>query len=432
MAPSAIPRLPKTGLVSLPMLRLSGSILFRRAWYLYLEDGGFLSILEYVTLKFLIEQLALTQANSLNFIMVLYRFSYADALLSWFDDNARNLPWREKIGEKADPYRVWVSEIMLQQTTVAAVIPYFNSFMARWPSVHELSRAPLDEILHAWQGLGYYSRARNLHQCAKYICEHLKGIFPSHEETLCKLPGIGPYTAAAIVAIAYGQKATPIDTNVERVVTRIHALKTPLPKAKREIKALAKMMTPDRRPGDYAQAIMDLGAGVCRPRAPNCGFCPLKDNCLAFKSGEPTLLPHRLPKNARLTRHGTVFWTARKDAAVLVRRRAERGLLGGMMEFPSTPWVVSPVPEIRKHEPFPGDWQPLPGEVAHIFSHFRLVLRVVSAVVEQDNCDNGQWCMPDDFGKLALPTVMKKVALHVSKVAAVFPRSDTLLSVERN
>ncbi len=346
-------------------------------------------------------------------------------LLAWYDANARDLPWRvkpgrakpgrENSGEKADPYRIWLSEIMLQQTTVATVTSYFGNFVARWPTINDLAAADLDDVLHAWQGLGYYSRARNLHKCAIAVVTVHGGSFPASEAELATLPGIGPYTAAAVAAIAFGEKATPVDGNIERVVSRLSAIETPLPKAKPEIHRIAETLTPDQRAGDFAQAMMDLGATVCRPKAPDCGNCPLGNGCAARGSDDPARFPIRAPKKARPTRHGVVFWLQRPDGAVLVRRRPERGLLGGMMEFPSTPWEELPpaAPEIEAYAPMDADWRELPGRVEHIFTHFRLHLTVIGGQTTHEG-DNMRWCQPDDFGGLALPTAMKKVARHVA------------------
>ncbi|MBT6093657.1 MAG: A/G-specific adenine glycosylase [Rhodospirillaceae bacterium] len=336
-------------------------------------------------------------------------------LLDWYDANARDLPWRAKPGETTDPYRVWLSEIMLQQTTVATVTSYFGNFVARWPTVHDLAAADLDDILHAWQGLGYYSRARNLHKCAGAVVAAHGGSFPASEGELVRLPGIGPYTAAAVAAIAFGHKATPVDGNIERVVARLFAVETPLPKAKPEIRRLAETLTPDHRAGDFAQAMMDLGATVCRPKAADCAVCPLVRDCKARALGEPARLPVKPPKKVRPTRHGVVYWLRRPDGAVLVRRRPEQGLLGGMIEFPSTPWdeAVPDASDIEAHAPMDVEWRELSGDVEHVFTHFRLLLTVLGGQTSEQG-GNLRWCRPEDFGTLALPSAMKKVARHVA------------------
>lgn len=336
----------------------------------------------------------------------------ARQLLAWYDRHRRSLPWRAKPGEQPDPYRVWLSEIMLQQTTVAAVGPYFQSFLLRWPSVEALATAELDEVLHAWQGLGYYARARNLHRCAIHVAHTLGGRFPDTEEGLAGLPGIGPYTAAAIAAIAFDRKATAVDGNVERVVARLFAVREPLPGAKPDLRRLAGTLTPAKRAGDFAQAMMDLGATVCLPGRPKCMLCPLSEDCRARAEGIAEDLPARSPKRARPLRRGVVFWAVRKDGAVLLRRRPEEGLLGGMMEFPSTDWREKSWSESEalRHAPEAGRWERLPGLVRHGFTHFELELTVLTARVEGKA--PGVWCAIDRLSEMALPSLMKKVARH--------------------
>ncbi len=342
----------------------------------------------------------------------------ADSLLAWYDRHRRRLPWRALPGATTDPYRVWLSEIMLQQTTVAAVGPYFEAFLRRWPGVADLAAAGLDEVLHAWQGLGYYARARNLHRCAREVAA-AGGRFPDSEAELLKLPGIGPYTAAAIAAIAFGRRAVVVDGNVERVMARVFAVGEPLPGAKRRLRALADTLTPEARAGDYAQAVMDLGATICTPRSPNCLVCPWGDACAGREIAES--LPRRAPKPERPLRRAMAFWITRPDGSVLLRRRPESGLLGGMIEAPSTEWREGPLPTLaaaRELAPLPArDWRELPGVVEHGFTHFRLELAVLAGRVERDaGAANGAiWCHPDRLGEQALPTVMKKLARHALK-----------------
>ena len=333
-------------------------------------------------------------------------------LLDWYDRHGRELPWRGQAGEKPVAYHVWVSEIMLQQTTTAAVAPYYRDFLARWPRLEDLAAAPLDAVLHAWQGLGYYARARNLHECAGLLCERHGGRLPDDETALRALPGIGVYSAAAIAAIAFERPATVVDGNVERVMARLHAVEQPLPGAKAALRKLAGALTPKTRPGDYAQALMDLGATVCTPRNPACGRCPWRGHCAAHEQGRAAELPRRDPKPARPTRRGAVFWTARPDGAVLLRRRPEKGLLGGMIELPSTPWRARrwSAATALAHAPAPADWRRLPGVVHHGFTHFALELMVFAAAVG-DN-DDGLWRRPEQFDKLALPTLTKKLVRH--------------------
>ena len=338
----------------------------------------------------------------------------SQSLLAWYDRAGRTLPWRKKGGEKADPYHVWLSEVMLQQTTVAAVAPYFLRFVERWPTIATLAAAPTDDVMHAWAGLGYYARARNLHACAKVVAEWRGGTFPDTEEALRKLPGIGDYTAAAIAAIAFGQRAVVMDGNVERVMARLFAVSEPLPAAKPRLKALAASLTPDQRPGDYAQAVMDLGATLCTPRNPACGICPWMAACDGRKQGIEADLPTKLAKAERPTRHGVMFWTARKDGAVLLRRRPPQGLLGGMMEIPSTPWRESPweLDELTAEQPLPAPWRPLPGLVRHTFTHFHLELRLVAGKAGGNATPVGVWVALDKLGDHALPSVMNKVIRH--------------------
>ncbi|CAA7622945.1 A/G-specific adenine glycosylase [Magnetospirillum sp. UT-4] len=336
------------------------------------------------------------------------------ALLAWYDRSARVLPWRARPGETVDPYRVWLSEVMLQQTTVAAVAPYFLRFVERWPTIEALAAAPVDAVTGAWAGLGYYARARNLHACAKLVAEWRHGRFPEDEESLRKLPGIGDYTAAAIAAIAFGRKAVVVDGNVERVMARLFAVTDPLPGAKAHLKALAAALTPEVRPGDYAQAVMDLGATVCTPKSPACGICPWMEPCQARRLGIAAGLPAKAEKAPRPTRHGIAFWLIRPDGAVLLRRRPPHGLLGGMMEVPGTEWRdgLWSLDEAAAHAPLAAEWRPLPGRVAHTFTHFHLELAVATAKAGPRAAARGIWCPLDNLGDQALPTLMRKVVRH--------------------
>jgi len=341
----------------------------------------------------------------------------AALLLQWYDAHRRDLPWRALPGETKPPYEIWLSEIMLQQTTVATVKDYYRSFLQRWPTVEDLAKAPLDDVLHAWQGLGYYARARNLHKCAQAVAYELKGQFPKTEKGLRALPGIGDYTAAALMALAYGKKATPVDGNIERVVSRLFRIATPLPEGKSDIRARAVELTPDERPGDYAQAMMDLGATLCSPKKPACSLCPLGGLCQARDQGDAEIFPRRKAKPPKPTRQAIIYWIERPDGAVLLRKRPEKGLLGGMMEFPSTDWTEKPVDiaKGKRDAPAPAIWKRLPGEVRHTFTHFHLTLTVLSGKTRGVPAINGLWCTPDDLKDHALPTVMKKVARHALK-----------------
>lgn len=349
----------------------------------------------------------------------------ARRLLAWYDRHRRSLPWRAKPGERPDPYRIWLSEIMLQQTTVATVGPYFDGFLARWPSVEALAVAELDEVLHAWQGLGYYARARNLHRCAIFVARELGGRFPDTEARLAGLPGIGPYTAAAIAAIAFDRKATAVDGNVERVVARLFAVRVPLPGAKPELRRLAATLTPAKRAGDFAQAMMDLGATICLPGRPKCMLCPLSEDCRAREEGVAEELPARSPKRVRPLRRGVVFWAIRKDGAVLMRRRREEGLLGGMMEFPSTDWreTAWSESEVLRQAPETGRWERITGLVRHGFTHFELELAVLAARVE--GRAPGVWCAIDRLSDMALPSLMKKVARHALGAVGTAKRENS-------
>ncbi len=337
-----------------------------------------------------------------------------ERLLRWYDRHRRDLPWRARAGERPDPYRVWLSEIMLQQTTVATVGAYFGRFMARWPDLPALAAATLDEVLHAWQGLGYYARARHLHACARAVAERHGGRFPETEAELLTLPGIGGYTAAAIAAIAFGRAATPVDGNIERVMARLFAHAEPLPEAKAALRRLAATLTPAERAGDYAQAVMDLGAAICTPRKPKCILCPWRQACRARAEGIAESLPARRAKAEKPLRRGVAFWAVRPDGAVLLRRRPEKGLLGGMMEVPSTPWREASwsEAEAKAAAPVAARWRLLPGVVRHSFTHFHLELAVLAGEVRAGFAKGGQWTSLDQLSTQALPTVMKKIVAH--------------------
>jgi A/G-specific adenine glycosylase len=344
--------------------------------------------------------------------------AFQQALLKWYDRDRREFPWRARPGEAADPYRVWLSEVMLQQTTTKAVIPYFNDFCERWPDVAALARAPREEVMARWAGLGYYARARNMHACAKAVADEHGGAFPDEEDDLRALPGVGAYTAAAIAAIAFDQPATVVDGNVERVVARVFAVETPLPEAKPQLKRLAATLTPRERPGDYAQAMMDLGATICSPRSPSCLVCPVEAHCLAHERRIESELPRRSPKGERPTRRGACFVALTEDGYVLLRRRGEKGLLAGMMEAPSTAWgeTAPDAAGVGALAPVEGVWLKMPGGVSHTFTHFQLELDVYRAHVPRDTQlrfaalpEQCRWVKRSEIGGEALPTVMRKV-----------------------
>lgn len=334
----------------------------------------------------------------------------AAALLAWFDRHRRDLPWRAAPGVRPDPYAVWLSETMLQQTTTTTVARYFGRFLAEWPTVEALADADLDSVMRAWAGLGYYARARNLHACAREVARAHGGRFPQDEAGLRRLPGVGAYTAAAVSAIAFDRPAVVVDGNVERVMARLFAVEAPLPGARGELRARAAELTPRRRPGDYAQAAMDLGATVCTPRRPHCLDCPWRGRCRAQARGTAAELPRRSPRPARPLRHGVVFWIVRDDGAALFVRRPPRGLLGGTVGLPTTEWGDAPV--VDAEPPAPARrLRTLPGVVTHGFTHFRLELRV-RAGVAQGPARSGLWLAPGEIDAQALSTLMRKAVAH--------------------
>ncbi len=340
-----------------------------------------------------------------------FETSRADALLEWYDRHARVMPWRvppeaRRNGVMPDAYKVWLSEIMLQQTTVATVQSYFKYFVKRWPTVKDLANAEDGDVMGAWAGLGYYARARNLLKCARVVTKDHKGLFPNDYEQLLKLPGIGPYTAAALSAIAFDRSETVVDGNVERVMSRLFEVNTPLPHAKSKLTEFAARLTPQKRPGDYAQAVMDLGATLCTPRNPACGICPWNASCLGRINGTASALPKKRPKQQKPTRYGIVYYVEREDGAVLLERRPEKGLLGGMLGFPCSAWE-----DIAKDSPpLQTEWQALGEEVRHTFTHFHLRLAIRCAHVTQAVSPRvGMFVSKSEFAPNSLPTLMRKV-----------------------
>jgi A/G-specific adenine glycosylase len=338
-------------------------------------------------------------------------------LLGWYDRHRRRLPWRPLPGEPADPYRVWLSEIMLQQTGVKSVGPYFEKFIARWPDVEALGGASLDEVLRMWAGLGYYSRARNLHACAVVVRRDHGGVFPDTEQGLRALPGIGPYTAAAIAAIAFGRRTMPVDGNIERVVSRLFAVEEPLPQAKPLIQELATTLLADSRAGDSAQALMDLGSSVCTPKKPACALCPLNDGCAARARGEQEIFPRKAPKKTGTRRRGAAFVVTRGNE-LLVRTRPEKGLLGGMTEVPTSDWQAAQDDKAAL-EQAPASkgiarWHRKAGVVTHVFTHFPLELVVYTAKAPaRTRAPEGmRWVPIDTLADEAFPNVMRKVIAH--------------------
>jgi A/G-specific adenine glycosylase len=386
----------------------------------------------------------------------------ARLLLAWYDVHRRTLPWRARPGERAEPYRVWLSEIMLQQTTVAAVAGYYREFLGRWPNVGALAGAPLDEVLAAWAGLGYYARARNLHRAAKMVVDELGGRFPQTAEGLRKLPGVGPYTAGAIAAIAFDERQAAVDANAERVLARIFAVDEPMPKAKVKLRELGQSLVPEKRAGDFAQALMDLGSAICTPKRPACSACPWSKDCEARKRGIQELLPVKGAKAVRPLKRGAAFVARDAQGAVLLEKRPEKGLLGGMLQPPLGPWTQEfpSAKEALLQAPFRAAWKKRAGIVRHGFTHFELEIEVYVAEVSgrsktKTDCHSrpsdrlgarggesrpprivgvarpgspslaprksarsspgmtaSLWVAEDKLGDAALPTVMRKIVAH--------------------
>ncbi len=340
------------------------------------------------------------------------RSSIRKRLLAWYDANARDLPWRigpadHAQGVRADPYAVWLSEVMLQQTTVPHATPYFLKFLQWWPTVSDLAAAPDADVMAAWAGLGYYARARNLLACARAVAAEHGGIFPNTEEGLRALPGIGAYTAAAVASIAFDRAANVVDGNVERVMARLYAVEASLPDAKAELKALAETLVTDDRPGDWAQALMDLGATVCRPKGPLCDRCPLSSDCKAFAGGAPETYPRKTRKADRPRRYGVAYLLMRGGEVALVQRPA-KGLLGGMLGLPTSEWRGEPLSDVEAlaAAPATGDWRHI-GAVEHVFTHFALTLEVRRLDGDR-GFDGAVWTPANQLG--ALPSVFLKAA----------------------
>lgn len=338
-------------------------------------------------------------------------------ILKWYDRHRRVLPWRALPGETPDPYRVWLSEVMLQQTTVPAVIPYFLKFLEKWPDVQSLAQAETQDVMNAWAGLGYYARARNLHKCAKVVAQEHSRVFPDSQEELRKLPGIGDYTSAAITSIAFGKPATVVDGNIERVMARYFAIEEPLPGAKKPLKALAHKLSDGHaeRPGDYAQALMDLGAGICTPKNPLCALCPLNDGCAGYRAGIAADLPRRIKKAEKPRKSGYVYWITDATGSVLLHKRPEKGMLGGMYGLPTSEWVAKENFSSENHLPFlkasTGTMHQAAGvQVRHSFTHFDLELYLCRVPgMERVSVQPGySWRRLEDIRKIPLPTVFKK------------------------
>lgn len=334
------------------------------------------------------------------------REAFAPLLLAHYDRTARKLPWRASPGANAvDPYRVWLSEIMLQQTTVAAVKPYFDKFIENWPTVEDLATASDGDVMAAWAGLGYYARARNLLACAREVAGMHHGIFPETEEGLLRLPGVGAYTAAAIAAIAYGRRAVVVDANIERVISRVFAIEAPLPGSRPRIRSETDSVTPSLRAGDFAQAMMDLGASLCSVRNPSCLTCPLLEICRAARSGDPEAYPAKTAKKAKPLRRGAAWWYEREGRVWLVRR-PKKGMLGGMRGLPGSDWSADEDLVLPDGEGWEWDERP----VRHVFTHFSLELHVARRTIEGDPPGEGEWWRVDELEAAGLPTLYAKVS----------------------
>ena len=335
---------------------------------------------------------------------------HAALLLNWYDGHFRTLPWRvppadRLAGKIPDPYRVWLSEVMLQQTTVVTVVPYYKRFIELWPDIEALAAAPDEQVMGEWAGLGYYARARNLLKCARIVSSEFGGVFPETAQELIKLPGIGVYTAAAISCIAFDRPESAVDGNVERVMARVFNIHAPLPASKPQLSKLAASLVPDERPGDYAQASMDLGAIVCTPVSPSCALCPWEGLCRARIAGTQLELPQKTPRKRKPMRFGIVYVVRRADGAWLLDRRPEKGLLGGMLAWPCSEWTDEPV----EAPPVDASWHTLNEEVRHIFTHFNLRLRVKVAIVDINSPQSrGEYLSSEQFRPSDLPTVMRK------------------------
>ena len=341
--------------------------------------------------------------------------TFHQSLLDWYDQTHRHLPWRANPGQVPNPYYVLLSEIMLQQTTVATIIDYFKYFINKWPTIEDFATATQDEIYHAWQGLGYYSRARNLHKCTQIIVSEYHNQVPQEFSKLLTLPGIGPYTAAAIASIAYDQPIVPVDSNIVRVFSRVLCLEKELPQLLDEVRLKVKDYVPIYRRGDFAQALMDLGATICKPNQPLCSHCPVQSYCLVAGTEKAKTLPRKKAKPPRPVRYGITYWYMNKQNHVWLRRRPEKGLLANLMEFPGTAWHDHPyevTQTVSSQLPL-ANWNVLPNEVIHTFTHFQLRLIIVKAMGDDQPGD--LLVNPENLDDYALPTLMRKVAAHVEK-----------------
>lgn len=351
----------------------------------------------------------------------------AKKLLAWYSLHRRDLPWRTKSGQKSDPYAVWLSEIMLQQTTVVAVAPYYRRFLKRWPSIGSLAAAPLGDVLAEWAGLGYYARARNLHRTARIVASERRGEFPTTVEELRRLPGIGTYTAGAVAAIAFGASEPAVDANAERVLARYFGVQDALSKVKSRLHELARSLLPPKRAGDFAQALMDLGALICTPKVPACGKCPWRRDCRARGLGIAETLPKKVERRPRPLKRGAAFVLGDRSGSILLERRPGQGLLGGMMQPPMTSWgdEFPSFDEAIGQAPINASWQRRSGVVRHGFTHFELEIEVYTARVRNRGpAGERVWMRPGELERAALPTLMRKILIHASRVSAAAAKTS--------
>lgn len=334
-------------------------------------------------------------------------------VLIWYDKNKRDLPWR-KLDHEINPYETWISEIMLQQTTVEAVKPYFNKFIKKWPSIKKLAKSDINDVMDMWSGLGYYSRAKNIHKSSQILSNKYNNLLPNTYEELIKLPGIGPYTAGAILSIAFNKDAVVIDANIERILLRLNGILLPAKKAKKELNDISMQLNPKNRIGDYIQSLMDIGSKICKPNIPICDICPIQKFCNSYHNDLTKIIPFKEKKKTKPTRKAILFWIVSDKGKVYLRRRPMSGLLPGMLEFPSTEWILNNKKRDNYFKfPFEGDWSIIPGEVTHTFSHFKLSLEIYTHKGIKQNAFKGIWEDKDNLKNIGLPSLMKKVYNHI-------------------
>ena len=344
---------------------------------------------------------------------VLIQDNLSKKVLIWYDKNKRDLPWR-KSKKNLDPYQTWISEIMLQQTTVEAVIPFFHKFINKWPTIKKLSESKVEDVMDAWSGLGYYSRAKNIHKTTKIINKQHNNQIPDEYEELIKLPGIGPYTAGAILTIAFNKKASVIDSNIERIILRIRGIKEPKERVKKELIKISEDLCPEKRSGDYVQAMMDLGSAICKAKNPICDSCPIQEFCFSYAKDLTDSIPTKKLTKPKKIREANLFWIVSNQNKIFLQRRPLKGLLPGMLEFPSSEWI-NKNENISNEINFPikGQWKPIKGKVVHIFSHFQLVLKIYTCKDINEKDLKGIWKRERNIPDLELPSLMKKVYKHV-------------------